>query len=145
MKAKSPNAIDVYVGGRVRLRRKVLGLSQGSLAEALGITFQQIQKYEKGANRIGASRLQRIAEILCVPVGFFFENDAAVSADIDARRETNEVALFITSKEGLALSKAFLAIEDANIRQKLLALTRSLGSTSVVENDGDGSNQVETT
>ncbi|WP_086998719.1 helix-turn-helix domain-containing protein [Rhizobium sullae] len=145
MKAKSPNAIDVYVGGRVRLRRKVLGLSQGSLADALGITFQQIQKYEKGANRIGASRLQRIAEILCVPVGFFFENDAAVSADVDARRETNEVALFITSKEGLALSKAFLAIEDANIRQKLLALTRSLGSTSVVENDGDGSNQVETT
>ncbi|TCU20142.1 helix-turn-helix domain-containing protein [Rhizobium sullae] len=145
MKAKSPNAIDVYVGGRVRLRRKVLGLSQGSLAEALGITFQQIQKYEKGANRIGASRLQRIAEILCVPVGFFFENDAAASANVDARRETNEVAQFITSKEGLALSKAFLAIEDANVRQKLLALTRSLGSANVVENDGDGSNQVETT
>lgn len=142
MKAKSPNAIDVYVGGRLRLRRKVLGLSQGSLAQALGITFQQVQKYEKGMNRIGASRLQRIAEILKVPVGFFFENNASAAPDVEPRRET-DVALFMTSKEGVALSRAFLAIEDPDVRQKLLALTRSLGSANPVENHRDGSTQIE--
>ncbi|AJD45941.1 helix-turn-helix transcriptional regulator [Rhizobium sp. SEMIA 4085] len=143
MKAKSPNAIDVYVGGRLRVRRKVLGLSQGSLAEALGITFQQVQKYEKGMNRIGASRLQRIAEILRVPVGFFFENNAGASPDVEPRRDTDDVTLFMTSKEGVALSKAFLAIEDPNVRQKLLALTRSLGSANPVENHRDSSSQIE--
>lgn len=143
MKAKSPNAIDVYVGGRLRLRRKVLGLSQGSLAEALGITFQQVQKYEKGMNRIGASRLQRIAEILRVPVGFFFENNASAPPDVEPRRETDDVTLFMTSKEGVALSRAFLAIEDPNVRQKLLALTRSLGSANPVENHRDSSSQIE--
>lgn len=143
MKAKSPNAIDVYVGGRLRLRRKVLGLSQGSLADALGITFQQVQKYEKGMNRIGASRLQRIAEILKVPVGFFFENNTSASPDVEPRRETDDVTLFMTSKEGVALSRAFLAIEDPNVRQKLLALTRSLGSANPVENHRDSSSQIE--
>ncbi|MEX2692802.1 helix-turn-helix domain-containing protein [Rhizobium mongolense] len=143
MKAKSPNAIDVYVGGRLRLRRKVLGLSQCSLADALGITFQQVQKYEKGMNRIGASRLQRIAEILKVPVGFFFENNASASPDVEPRRETDDVTLFMTSKEGVALSRAFLAIEDPNVRQKLLALTRSLGSANPVENHRDSSSQIE--
>ncbi|MBB4226452.1 helix-turn-helix domain-containing protein [Rhizobium mongolense] len=143
MKAKSPNAIDVYVGGRLRLRRKVLGLSQGSLADALGITFQQVQKYEKGMNRIGASRLQRIAEILKVPVGFFFENNASASPDVEPPRETDDVTLFMTSKEGVALSRAFLAIEDPNVRQKLLALTRSLGSANPVENHRDSSSQIE--
>lgn len=143
MKAKSPNAIDVYVGGRLRLRRQVLGLSQGSLAEALGITFQQVQKYEKGMNRIGASRLQRIAEILRVPVGFFFENNASASPDVEPRRETDDVTLFMTSKEGVALSRAFLAIEDPNVRQKLLALTRSLGSADPVENHRDSSSKIE--
>ncbi|KQV81468.1 helix-turn-helix transcriptional regulator [Rhizobium sp. Root1220] len=130
MKAKSTNAIDVYVGSRVRLRRKVIGMSQASLADSLGITFQQIQKYEKGVNRIGASRLQLIAEIFGVPVGFFFESEPGLSREAGAKAETDEVALFMTSKEGLALSKAFLAIEDANVRQKLLALARSLGSPS---------------
>ncbi|ULJ76346.1 helix-turn-helix domain-containing protein [Rhizobium gallicum] len=143
MKAKSPNAIDVYVGGRLRLRRKVLGLSQGSLAEVLGITFQQVQKYEKGMNRIGASRLQRIAEILRVPVGFFFENNASASPDVEPRRETDDVTLFMTSNEGVALSRAFLAIDDPNVRQKLLALTRSLGSADPVENHRDSSSQIE--
>ncbi|APO78118.1 XRE family transcriptional regulator protein (plasmid) [Rhizobium etli 8C-3] len=143
MKAKSPNAIDIYVGGRLRLRRKALGLSQGSLADALGITFQQVQKYEKGMNRIGAGRLQRIAEILKVPIGFFFENSASASSDVEARCETDDVTLFMTSKEGVALSRAFLAIEDPNVRQKLLALTRSLGSANPVENHRDSSDQIE--
>lgn len=140
MKAKSPNAVDIHVGERVRLRRKVLGMSQGNLAESLGITFQQIQKYEKGINRIGASRLQLIAEIFAVPVGYFFEGDGQ-SERAGSKAEIDEVAQFITSKEGLALSKAFIAIEDANVRQKLLALARSLGSANLTGSSWD---QLET-
>ncbi|MDM9620600.1 helix-turn-helix transcriptional regulator [Rhizobium sp. S96] len=141
MKAKSANAIDAYVGERVRTRRKSLGISQGVLAESLGITFQQVQKYEKGTNRIGAGRLQRIAEILGVPVGFFFEGDGAPSPDI--KTETDEIALFLASKEGLALSRAFIAIEDANVRQKLLALTRSLGSLGAAAVDRETAEPVK--
>ncbi|MFK0335018.1 helix-turn-helix domain-containing protein [Rhizobium sp. NPDC090275] len=143
MKAKSTNAIDGYVGERVRLRRKMLGMSQASLAEALGITFQQIQKYEKGINRIGASRLLRMAEIFGVTVGYFFENGIASAGDDVNRPETDAVAAFMASKEGLALGKAFIAIEDPNVRQKLLALTRSLGSSGIVINDRDTVDQAE--
>ena len=133
MKAKSPNSIDVYVGNRVRVRRKTLGMTQHGLAELLGITFQQIQKYEKGTNRIGASRLQRISEILRVPVGFFFENGG--SGPIDGA--TNELNSFLSSKEGLALNKAFIAIEDPNIRQKLVALAKSLAVAGLTDIDGE--------
>jgi transcriptional regulator with XRE-family HTH domain len=138
MKAKSTNAIDGYVGERVRLRRKTLGMSQASLAEALGITFQQIQKYEKGINRIGASRLLRMAEIFGVTVGYFFEDGVATTGDDSMRPETDAVATFMASKEGIALGKAFVAIEDPNVRQKLLALTRSLGSSGIVIPERDG-------
>jgi transcriptional regulator with XRE-family HTH domain len=144
MKAKSPNAIDIHVGGRVRFRRKILGMSQVNLAKSLGIAFQQIQKYEKGTNRIGASRLQRIAEILGVPIGFFFENDETLSQDLGPVGDTDEVALFMTSKEGLALGRAFIAIDDVNVREKLLALTRSLGSGNSVGHDRDRWDQTET-
>ncbi|API50545.1 transcriptional regulator [Rhizobium leguminosarum] len=133
MKAKSPNSIDVYVGNRVRVRRKTLGMTQSGLAELLGITFQQIQKYEKGTNRIGASRLQRISEILRVPVGFFFENGG--SGPIDGA--TNELNSFLSSKEGLALNKAFIAIEDPNIRQKLVALAKSLAVAGLPDSDSE--------
>jgi transcriptional regulator with XRE-family HTH domain len=143
MKAKSTNAIDGYVGERVRLRRKMLGMSQASLAEALGITFQQIQKYEKGINRIGASRLLRMAEIFGVQVGFFFDNGVTAAGDDSLRPETDAVAVFMASKEGLALGKAFIAIEDPNVRQKLLALTRSLGSSGIVVIERDGLDQAQ--
>ncbi|MGO7115120.1 helix-turn-helix domain-containing protein [Rhizobium johnstonii] len=133
MKAKSPNSIDVYVGNRVRVRRKTLGMTQNGLAELLGITFQQIQKYEKGTNRIGASRLQCISEILRVPVGFFFENGG--SGPIDGA--TNELNSFLSSKEGLALNKAFIAIEDPNIRQKLVALAKSLAVAGLPDSDSE--------
>ncbi|AHF85168.1 helix-turn-helix domain-containing protein [Rhizobium leguminosarum bv. viciae] len=133
MKAKSPNSIDVYVGNRVRVRRKTLGMTQNGLAELLGITFQQIQKYEKGTNRIGASRLQRISEILRVPVGFFFENGG--SGPVDGA--TNELNTFLSSKEGLALNKAFIAIEDPNIRQKLVALAKSLAVAGLPDSDSE--------
>ncbi|MBZ9792375.1 helix-turn-helix domain-containing protein [Rhizobium sp. 3T7] len=135
MKAKTPNAIDAYVGERVRLRRKLLGMSQVSLSESLGITFQQLQKYEKGVNRIGASRLQRIAEVLGVPIGFFFDEGKSQAAGLRLSADTDEVAHFIASKEGLALTRAFIAIEDPNIRRKLLALARSLGSTQSVADE----------
>jgi transcriptional regulator with XRE-family HTH domain len=143
MKAKSTNAIDAYVGERVRTRRKMLGMSQSSLAEALGITFQQIQKYEKGINRIGASRLLRMAEIFGVTVGFFFENGASQGRDGVAPADTDAVALFMASKEGLALGKAFIAIDDVNVRRKLLALTRSLASSSQTGGNSDGWDQAE--
>lgn len=133
MKAKSPNSIDVYVGNRVRVRRKTLGMTQHGLAELLGITFQQIQKYEKGTNRIGASRLQLISEILRVPVGFFFENGG--SGPIEG--ETSELNKFLSSKEGLALNKAFIAIEDPNIRQKLVALAKSLAVAGLQDIDAE--------
>ncbi|MDV4153484.1 helix-turn-helix domain-containing protein [Rhizobium brockwellii] len=133
MKAKSPNSIDVYVGNRVRVRRKTLGMTQNGLAELLGITFQQIQKYEKGTNRIGASRLQRISEILRVPIGFFFENGGAGPID----GATNELNSFLSSKEGLALNKAFIAIEDPNIRQKLVALAKSLAVAGLSDGDNE--------
>lgn len=133
MKAKSPNSIDVYVGSRVRVRRKTLGMTQHGLAELLGITFQQIQKYEKGTNRIGASRLQRISEVLRVPIGFFFENGGAGQSD----GETSELNSFLSSKEGLALNKAFIAIEDPNVRQKLVALAKSLAVTGLADNDSE--------
>ncbi|NKL33268.1 helix-turn-helix domain-containing protein [Rhizobium leguminosarum bv. viciae] len=133
MKAKSPNSIDVYVGNRVRVRRKTLGMTQNGLAELLGITFQQIQKYEKGTNRIGASRLQRISEILRVPVGFFFENGGSGPSDT----ATSELNSFLSSKEGLALNKAFIAIEDPNIRQKLVALAKSLAVAGLPDSDSE--------
>jgi transcriptional regulator with XRE-family HTH domain len=133
MKAKSPNSIDVYVGSRVRVRRKTLGMTQYGLAELLGITFQQIQKYEKGTNRIGASRLQRISEVLRVPIGFFFENSGSAQSD----GETSELTGFLSSKEGLALNRAFMAIEDPNIRQKLVALAKSLAVSGLSDNDSE--------
>jgi len=135
MKAKTPNAIDAYVGERVRLRRKLLGMSQVSLSESLGITFQQLQKYEKGVNRVGASRLQRIAEVLGVPIGFFFDEEKSRAAGLRLSADTDEVAHFIASKEGLALTRAFIAIENPNIRRRLLALARSLGSTQSVADE----------
>ncbi|OKL44470.1 helix-turn-helix domain-containing protein [Pseudovibrio exalbescens] len=126
---KAPNPIDVHVGSRVRLRRMMLGMSQEKLGESLGITFQQIQKYEKGTNRIGASRLQHIATILKVPVAFFFE-DAPGSPEeaqgVGDNPQTTYVVDFLSSSDGLALNKAFVRIEDPKVRRKLVELVKSL-------------------
>src|SRR3954471_24187321 len=112
MKAKSPTSIDVYVGSRVRARRKLLRLSQVGLAEQIGVTFQQIQKYEKGINRIGASRLQTIAKTLGVPVQFFFENDTEPAAYSLVSNGRDDVNAFLMSKDAQALNRAFMAIES---------------------------------
>jgi len=126
MKAKSPTSIDAYVGSRVRARRKLLRLSQAGLAERIGVTFQQIQKYEKGINRIGASRLQTIAETLGVPVQFFFENDTEPTTYNLVSNGKDDLNAFLASKDAQALNRAFMAIESPAIRQKLVALAKSL-------------------
>ncbi|MBB3659072.1 transcriptional regulator with XRE-family HTH domain [Rhizobium sp. BK650] len=134
MKAKSPTSIDAYVGSRVRARRKLLRLSQVGLAERIGVTFQQIQKYEKGTNRIGAGRLQIIAEILGVPVQFFFENDTEPTTYLVSNGR-DDVNAFLMSKEAQALNRAFMAIESPEIRQKLVALARSLATNTTSDID----------
>ncbi|ASW04592.1 MULTISPECIES: helix-turn-helix transcriptional regulator [unclassified Rhizobium] len=133
MSAKVPNPIDAYVGSRVRTRRLMLGMSQERLAEQIGVTFQQVQKYEKGTNRIGASRLQAIAGVLAVPVAFFFQQDNSQPLNTDGLGAINgleDLSDFLTSKEGLSLNKAFMKINDPSIRQSVLTLIKSLASTS---------------
>jgi transcriptional regulator with XRE-family HTH domain len=120
-----PNPIDRYVGARLRMRRMMVGLSQGKLGEALSITFQQIQKYEKGANRIGASRLQQIARILQVPPAFFFEgapSGEAPSAGFAEPTAGSYVVDFLSTSEGLQLNRSFARIRDAKVRRRILEL-----------------------
>ncbi|WP_047466359.1 helix-turn-helix domain-containing protein [Rhizobium rhizogenes] len=133
MSAKVPNPIDAYVGSRVRMRRLMLGMSQERLADQIGVTFQQVQKYEKGTNRIGASRLQAIANVLAVPVAFFFQQDNTQPLATDglgAISGLEDLSDFLTSKEGLSLNKAFMKINDPSVRQSVLMLIKSLGNTS---------------
>lgn len=133
---KSPNPIDIHVGSRVRLRRMMVGMSQERLGEKLNLTFQQVQKYEKGANRIGASRLFTIASILDVPVQFFFEDmPEATSANVPSASEgmrepdqTPFVMDFVSSSEGLQLNTAFSKIENVDTRRKLVDLVKTLAT-----------------
>ena len=125
---KKPNPIDVHVGGRIRLRRNMLGMSQEKLGDNLGITFQQIQKYEKGTNRVGASRLQAIASILETPVAYFFE-DAPGGPPAEGFAEENQTAYvvdFLSSTEGLTLNRAFARIGDPKVRRRIIDLVRTL-------------------
>jgi transcriptional regulator with XRE-family HTH domain len=127
---KQPNPIDIHVGSRVRLRRMMLGMSQEKLGDQLGITFQQIQKYEKGTNRIGASRLQHIARVLSVPISFFFEDAPATPGDeatgFAESSSTNYVVDFLSSAEGIQLNKAFVRIKDAHQRRRVIDLVRAM-------------------
>jgi transcriptional regulator with XRE-family HTH domain len=123
------NPIDIHVGSRVRLRRMILGMSQEKLGHGLGITFQQIQKYEKGTNRISASRLQHIAQILSVPIPFFFDDAPGESAvqprGMEAKSNNNPLE-FLSSAEGLQLNKAFVRIKDPKLRRTITNLVRAL-------------------
>jgi transcriptional regulator with XRE-family HTH domain len=126
MTRKLPNPVDVHVGSRVRMRRMLIGISQEKLGESLGLTFQQVQKYEKGSNRIGASRLYQIGAVLGVPIEFFFEGlerDAAVSADGNATRFDTEL---LSSAEGIQLNSAFFSIADPRLRKRLLDLVKAM-------------------
>src|SRR6202021_2315984 len=128
---KAPNPIDKHVGSRVRMRRMMLGMSQEKLGNSLGLTFQQVQKYEKGTNRIGASRLQQISQILQVPVSFFFEG-APTNANPRAPDRLNEapspayVSDFLATSDGLALTKAFMRISDSKLRRRIVDLVEQI-------------------
>jgi transcriptional regulator with XRE-family HTH domain len=121
-----PHPTDKHVGSRVRMRRMMLGLSQEKVADALGLTFQQVQKYEKGTNRISASRLQQISSVLKVPVPFFFEG-APDQSKIDAKATpANEASEFLATRDGLALAEAFTAIKDAKLRRSIVSLVEGI-------------------
>jgi transcriptional regulator with XRE-family HTH domain len=129
MAKKSPNPIDIHVGNRVRMRRKMLGMSQEKLGDALGLTFQQVQKYEKGANRIGASRLQHISSILQVPIPFFFEGAPILPGQaygLDDAPSPAYVSDFLATSDGLALTKAFTRIQDAKLRRRIVGLVEEI-------------------
>jgi transcriptional regulator with XRE-family HTH domain len=126
---KVPNPIDKHVGSRVRMRRMMLAMSQGKLGDALGITFQQVQKYEKGTNRIGAGRLQQISHILQVPIAFFYEGASDGSALRVSEQDTRSLALiddFVSSPEGLRLVQSFMRIGSASVRRRILALVQEI-------------------
>jgi len=128
MAKKSPNPTDKYVGSRVRMRRLMLGMSQEKLGEKLGLTFQQVQKYEKGTNRIGASRLQHIAQILKVPVSFFFDGAVSKQAEDGSSKApvADYVSDFLSTSDGLALTKAFTNIKDARLRRRVVDLVEEI-------------------
>ena len=133
---KKPNPIDIHVGSRIRLRRTMLGMSQEKLGESLGITFQQIQKYEKGTNRVGASRLQNISSILNVPVSFFFEDapgDQGGQGGMAEASSSNYVVDFLSSSEGLQLNRAFVKISDPKVRRRVVDLVKALATDAEVE------------
>ena len=127
---KVPNPIDRHVGSRVRMRRMMLGMSQEKLGDALGLTFQQVQKYEKGANRIGASRLQQISQILQVPVSFFFEGAPSTRSErsegFGEAPSPAYVSDFLATSDGLALTKAFVRIKDAKLRRRIVDLVEQI-------------------
>ncbi len=137
VESKKPNPVDVHVGARVRFRRTMMGTSQEKLGEALGVTFQQVQKYEKGTNRVGASRLQKIAEVLQVPVAFFFEGYQGEAAQPAGLREaeTEFVHDYPVSAESIQLNRAFGKIQDPKVRRRILELVRSLAETDSETSD----------
>lgn len=131
-----PNPIDVHVGSRIRLRRTLLGMSQGKLGEAIGLTFQQVQKYERGINRIGSSRMYELARVLDVPVEYFF---GEMSADVAKRGHQHAVGRAtetpeghdrdpMTKRETLELVRAYYKITDGKIRKHLFEMTKALGA-----------------
>jgi transcriptional regulator with XRE-family HTH domain len=135
MPKKSPNSTDKHVGSRVRMRRMMLEMSQTELGNDIGLTFQQVQKYEKGTNRIGAGRLHEISRILQVPISFFFEGSprepgvrAGASSDSDGPPLPTYVTDFLATSDGLALTKAFMQIKDANLRRRIVSLVQEITS-----------------
>jgi transcriptional regulator with XRE-family HTH domain len=132
MAKKAPNPIDKHVGSRVRMRRMMLSMSQEKLGNSLGLTFQQVQKYEKGTNRIGASRLQQISHILQVPVAFFFEGAPNVGGSrSDGMGEAPSPAYvsdFLATSDGLALTKAFTKIGDSKLRRRIVDLVEQIAA-----------------
>lgn len=134
-----PNPIDIHVGSRIRLRRALLGMSQSRLGEAIGLTFQQVQKYERGTNRVGSSRMYELARVLDVPIAYFFEDMAsdttkrarqhllgnATDTSVDDERDP------MTKRETLELVRAYYKITDPRVRKRLFEMTKALGVTGL--------------
>jgi transcriptional regulator with XRE-family HTH domain len=139
MSTKAPNPVDKYVGSRVRMRRIMLGMSQEKLGEALGLTFQQVQKYEKGTNRVGASRIQQIAEVLQIPVSFLFDGGPsgglANGAGFAGAPSPSYVSDFLATSEGLALTRAFTRISDSKLRRSIVDLVEQIAAREVTESE----------
>src|SRR5262245_44895492 len=139
--SRKTNQMDIHVGSRVRLRRMVIGMSQEKLGEKMGLTFQQIQKYEKGTNRIGASRLHQLSQIMDVPVGFFFEDaphhmSRQSGAPGFAESKTEAFLLdFLNSRDGLELNRAFVKITDPKVRKRVVELVRALSEEASSDAD----------
>lgn len=130
MPQKTPNPVDIHVGSRVRMRRMLVGMSQEALGEQLGLTFQQVQKYEKGSNRIGASRLYQISQTLNVPVDYFYEglepNGRQSGSGFSDTPAADFNLDFLSTAEGVALTAAFSSIEDVDVRKRVLDLVKVL-------------------
>jgi transcriptional regulator with XRE-family HTH domain len=129
MRKKSPNLTDQHVGSRVRMRRVMLKLSQTDLADGLGVSFQQVQKYEKGTNRIGASRLQQISQVLQVPVAFFFDAVSQLPPSAAKDQPLTELTEFMATRDGIALAKAFMRIDNLQLRRRLVELVEEIEQT----------------
>ncbi len=147
---RKPNPVDVHVGSRVRYRRMIIGMSQEKLGEKMNLTFQQIQKYEKGTNRIGASRLFQLSKILDVPVGYFFEDAFSTntpSSSVQGLHEPEQEGFlleFLNSREGLDLNKAFAKIQDPKVRRRVIELVRALSEErSDIKEGGEGQNDLD--
>ena len=123
------NPVDKHVGSRIRMRRLMLGMSQEKLGDGLGLTFQQVQKYEKGTNRIGAGRLQHISQLLQVPVPFFFEGAPHLPGEpigIGPAPSPAYVFNFLATSDGLALTKAFMQIKETSLRRRIVHLVEEI-------------------
>ncbi|MEW5704076.1 MAG: helix-turn-helix transcriptional regulator [Pseudomonadota bacterium] len=142
-KSDGPNPVDIHVGGRVRLRRTLLGMSQEKLAKALGLTFQQVQKYERGTNRIGASRLHELSQALDVPVAFFFDDldagSGAAPAFTGGYLHEDAAPPFegdpMGKRETLQLVRAYYRIKSRAVRKRILDLARSLADDKEADED----------
>jgi transcriptional regulator with XRE-family HTH domain len=129
------NPVDKHVGTRVKMRRKMLGMSQTKLGDGLGITFQQVQKYENGANRIGASRLQHISDILQVPVPFFFEGAPDLPGQptgFGGAPSPAYVSEFLATNDGLTLTKAFMRISEQKLRRRIVNLVEEIAGDDLI-------------
>jgi transcriptional regulator with XRE-family HTH domain len=126
---RAPDPVDRHVGSRVRMRRLMLKMSQEALGDALGVTFQQVQKYEKGVNRVSASRLQQIAKLFRVSVPFFF--DGAPGGADGASGTPSAVNEFFATFDGLALARAFMRIRDARLRRAIVGLVEDCAARTV--------------
>jgi transcriptional regulator with XRE-family HTH domain len=140
--SRRPNPVDAHVGSRVRFRRMLLGMSQEKLGERLGLTFQQVQKYEKGVNRIGASRLFDMAQVLSVPIQYFYDGIAGEAAPNAAmpgfadKPSESFVVDFLQTREGMELNKAFARIQDPKVRRSIIDMVRAMAGEDGAAGDG---------